>query len=125
MQLCLAHIFRPKRITDSGACRYFHANLIDGSYLRLFVFPIMVINGLPSGIKKGLGIFDHDFSWVSQRHIIPFRIFLYFNIGYQFAMEMGVVGIFCYRNRFFWSQSTGSSSEADILSALLHYLLYS
>lgn len=125
MQLCLAHIFRLKRITDSGAGRYLHANLIDGSYLKLFVFFIMVINGLPSGIKKGLGTFDHDRSWFPQRHIILFRIFLYFIIGYQFAMEMGVVGIFCYINWFFSLQATGSSSGADILPALLHFLMYS
>lgn len=81
MQLRLARIFRLKRITDSGPGRYFHPNLIDGSYLRLLAFLIMVIKGLLSGIKKDLVMFNHDLSWFPRRHIIPFTIFSSFLIG--------------------------------------------
>lgn len=119
MQLCLVHILKLKKITDSGASKYFQANLIDWSYLRCLPFVIMVRKVLLTRTEKDLGTFEHDLFWFLHRHIIPILIFWSFIIGSQFAMEVSM-GIFFIMDMGFWLPSTESSSGVDALSSLLH-----
>lgn len=121
MQLCLVHILGLKTTTDSGASKYFQANLIDWSYLRFLPFVIMVRKVLLTGTEKDFGTFEHDFFWFLHRHFIPILIFWSFIIGSQFAMEVSMgVCFFFIMEMDFWLPSTESSSGVDALSSLLH-----